>query len=254
MALWCEKLPVVTVPQGETPKRVTLVYPYYECGQFFQHQMRHWMTLSQRHELFGQFSVVVVDDGSPTVPATAAVESIRASRDSFYLPRLFRIDVDVPWNWLAARNIGAHHAVDGWLLLTDMDHVVPAETLRSVVYGQHDPNVVYAFSRREHTGETIHPHSASFLMTKAMFWKIGGYDETLSGVYGTDGLYRKRLAAKAPIHVLTDVLVRHEYVDDSSTTQFERKTDRMAAEKHRKMAHVGPVPKTLSFPYREVVA
>ena len=83
--------------------------------------------------------------------------------------------------------------------MTDIDHVLPASTAQALIYGQHDPKVVYAFSRIEHTGEKVNPHSASFLMTKKMFWKIGGYDEELSGHYGTDGDYRRRLATKAGI-------------------------------------------------------
>jgi hypothetical protein len=135
-----------------------------------------------------------------------------------------------------------------------MDHVVPEQTLRAVLFGQHDPKVVYAFSRREHTGEVIAPHSASFLMTREMFWTIGGYDETLSGVYGTDGLYRKRVAAAANIQILTDELTRYEYVEDSSTRQFPRKTAEMGDAKRRKLRNVGPTPKVLSFPYHEVTA
>jgi hypothetical protein len=251
MALWCRDFPTVTVPKDETPKRLTLVVPFYQCQRFFERQLRGW--LSYPAELLAHLSVIVVDDGSPEpVRLPSWVGAVPKSMLSFL--RLFRIEVDVMWNWLAARNIGAHHAEDGWLLLTDMDHVVPEQTLRAVLFGQHDPKVVYAFSRREHTGEVIAPHSASFLMTREMFWTIGGYDETLSGVYGTDGLYRKRVAAAANIQILTDELTRYEYVEDSSTRQFPRKTAEMGDAKRRKLRNVGPTPKVLSFPYHEVTA
>jgi hypothetical protein len=169
--------------------------------------------------------------------------------------RVFRIDVDIPWNWLAARNIGAHAAEDGWLLLTDMDHVVPVETIEGVIYGRHDPAIVYVFSRKEYTGQSVPPHSASFLMTRAMFWSIGGYDERLSGVYGTDGLYRKRVLAKASVTVLTDPLIRYEYVGDSSVVTYERKTKAMADARQRRLASIPPhtPPVVLSAPYHEVL-
>lgn len=246
--LWCADLPTVTVPQGTTPKHVTLIYPYYEAPKFFLHHQENWIAYPR--DLVHHLSVIVVDDGSPT-PATK----------TYYNPslRLFRIERDIPWNWLAARNIGAHHASPGWLLLTDMDHVVHFETLRSLIYGQHDPNVVYALSRLDTkdgvTYAEIAPHSASFFMTRKMFWKIGGYDERLSGVYGTDGLYRRRVAATAPIQILSDVLIRHEYCDDSSVTTYERKTPAMRAAKQARLATLKPgKPKTLSFPYHEVTA
>src|SRR6185436_13220201 len=120
--------------------------------------------------------VIVVDDGSPSKPLALPDDLPCAIRG-------FRIERDVPWNWLAARNIGAHHAQDGWLLLTDMDHEVPMATLRAVIWSRHDAAVIYAFSRREHTGELLSPHSASFLMHRDLFWRIGGYDERLSGHY-----------------------------------------------------------------------
>lgn len=243
MALWCRNLPRVTVEPG-SPKPVTLVIPYYENATFFAKQALLWQ--SYPRALAEQLSIIVVDDGSPE-PC--------AKPEGLSNLRLFRIGVDVRWNWLAARNIGAHHAAPGWLLLTDMDHVVPTDTLRSVIYGQHDPKVVYAFSRRECTGADAAPHSASFLLTRDLFWRIGGYDEALSGHYGTDGEFRRRIAATARMAVLTDELVRHEYVDDSSTTRYQRKQPQDAAVRQLVAARrPGWRPRTLSFPYHEVAA
>jgi hypothetical protein len=122
-----------------------------------------------------------------------------------------------------------------------------------VVYGHHDPSTIYGFSRREYNGLSAAPHPNSWLMTREMFWKVGGYDEALSGHYGTDGDWRRRMAAVAPIHILTDRLIRHEYQQDSSTTAYLRKQPEDAAVK-RIVAKRGKgwKPKTLSFPYEEV--
>lgn len=236
---WASGIQVVTAPQVGEPKRVTLVVPYYQNALFLETQAQVWRTYPS------EASIVLVDDGSPE---PAKLPSDLASA------RLFRIDQDVPWNWLAARNIGAHHASDGWLLLTDMDHVVPLDTMRNVVHGQHDPKVVYGFSRREHTGAEIPPHSASFLMTRDMFWKIGGYDEALSGHYGTDGVYRKEIRKHAKMQILSDVLVRYEYVDDSSTSAYQRKlpTDTAAIQRLVSSRPSTWTPRVLSFPYHEV--
>lgn len=240
---WARSLPIVTVPLG-APKRVTLVLPYYENPAFFLQQQTAWRLWPR--DVQPHVQVIVADDGSPT-PITAPSQPVVTCR-------VYRIGVDVPWNWLAARNIGAHHADDGWLLLTDMDHLVPPETIRSAVFGQHDPSVIYAFSRREHTGVVIPPHSASFLMTRQLFWTVGGYDETLSGHYGTDGDWRRRCRAVAPFQVLRDELHRFEYVEDSSTHRYARKRPEDAAAVAGLVAARGPQwrPKTLSFPYREV--
>jgi hypothetical protein len=248
MALWCRDFPTVSVPQGAEPKSFTLILPYYENPQFLRQQIGWWRTYPEH--LKDHISAIVVDDGSPDQPARFVFEG------GWEMPfpiRLFRIGVDIRWNWLAARNIGAYHAEDGWLLLTDIDHVLPASTAESLMYGKHDPSVVYAFSRIEHTGEPASPHSASFFMTKQMFWEIGGYDETLSGFYGTDGDYRRRLAQHAKIQILTDRLIRHEYQGDSSTTAYLRKQPEDAAVKALVAKRgKGWTPKVLSFPYAQV--
>lgn len=243
MALWCQGFPVVTIPQGEVPKPFTLVLPYFENPRFLATQLGWWSTYPDHVK--AHVRVIIADDCTAD-PEKRAERVLKGK--ALPLPiRLFYIEQKKRWNWLAARNIGAHHAENGWLLLTDIDHVLPANTAAALIYGQHDPSKVYAFSRIEHTGEVVNPHSASFFMTRKLFWKIGGYDERLSGWYGTDGLYRKRLATHANIHVLRDRLVRHEYQADSSTVSYGRKEPRDA----KKPTLTGP-HRVLGFPYREV--
>jgi len=244
---WCASFPVVHVPVTDAPKSVTLVLPYYENPQFLRTQLAWWATFPAH--LLAHLSVILVDDGSPRTSAAQALAGAA-------LPptlRLFRLEVDIRWNWLAARNIGAHHAADGWLLLTDMDHVVPATTMSALVYGTHDESVIYGFSRIEHDGAELAPHPNSWFMTKRRFWQVGGYDEALSGHYGTDGDWRRRCAAIAPICILEDRLIRHEHQGDSSTTDYLRKQPEDAGVKAIvAQRRAGWRPKVLSFPFHEV--
>lgn len=244
---WDSDLVIATVPKGDTAKPVTLILPYYENAAFFLTQVTRWLKFPE--DVFEHLSLIVVDDGSPTKPLADALMGSAWP----YPIKAFRIDVDVRWNWLAARNIGAHHAKDGWVMLTDMDHVLPVETARQLVYGQHDQSKIYGFSRYEHTGAKLSAHPNSWFMTKAMFWNVGGYDENLSGHYGTDGDWRRRMAAKAEIQIMPEHLERHEYVEDSSTTTYLRKQPEDAAVK-RIIGARGKnwTPKTLSFPYHEL--
>ncbi len=241
--LWCQNIPLVNVPQGGEPKPITIILPFYENHDFLKVHLGWWATFPA--SLRRHLSAIIVDDGSPR-PAVLP-------EDKPFPMRLFRIGVDVRWNWLAARNIGFHHAPEGWCVVTDMDHIIPESTATALVYGKHIPEMVYAFSRIEHSGEAINPHSASFLMTKAIFWRTGGYDEALSGHYGTDGDYRRRLAHVAPLSILHDRLIRYEYQGDSSTSTYKRKQPEDAKAK----AIIGQrgkgwKPQALTFPYTEV--
>lgn len=245
-APWCEGFQVVDVPRAQEPKPITFVYPYYCNPYFLRQQVAWWHTYPSWKAKF--LSAIIVDDGSPVTPAAEAMPPVRP-----FPIRLFRIHEDRRWNWLAARNIGMHHAPEGWCLLTDMDHVVPETTARAVIEGAHDPHVIYGFSRMEHSGAKLAPHPNSWLMTRQMFWRVGGYDETLSGLYGTDGDWRRRCAAVAPIHILSDRLIRHEYQTDSSTIRYQRKEPGDARVK-AVIAKRGPAwrPKVLSFAYDEI--
>jgi glycosyltransferase involved in cell wall biosynthesis len=241
----CDDAPVVDVPIFPIPVRaLTVVYPYYENPTFLARQMKHLAEMPE--VLRNQFSVIVVDDGSPEHPARHAIDWRFARLDV----RLFRIEVDVRWNWLAARNIGAHHAKTEWLLLTDMDHMIPAETMRVAVCGDLDHKIIYRFSR---TGAKTHPHPNSWLYTKMMFWQIGGYDERMSGYYGSDGYYRRRCAATAPIRILSAPLELHEHEGDASTARYKRKQPEDARLKEIvRRFPPGSNPRTLGYPYHEV--
>jgi len=240
----CDDAPVVNVPLGKVAKHVTFIYPYYENPEFLARQVAVWNAYSNKMKEY--LCVIVVDDGSPEHPA----RNVLVQRYAFPL-RQFRIEVDVRWNWLAARNIGAHHAAPGWVLLTDMDHMVSENVLRTLVYGCHDETVIYRFSR---IGAKTHPHPNSWFMTRGMFWRIGGYDEACSGYYGTDGDYRRRCAATAEVHIMDVALECHEHEGDASTRHYQRKQPEDAIVKKLIRARKPDwQPRVLSFPYHEVM-
>jgi glycosyltransferase involved in cell wall biosynthesis len=238
--------PLIDLTYG-APKPIQFVYPYYENPKFFQTQLDTWC--SYPTTLREKIEVIVVDDGSPDSPA----EDVLRGQAFPYRLRLFRIEVDVRWNWLAARNIGMRHAAEGWIVMTDMDHVIERDVALRLTTGQHDPNAIYIFSRREHNGKKIRPHPNSMLVTREMFWRIGGYDEALSGYYGTDVDWRRRCATHAKIAALHDELVRYERYGDSSTSKYKRlQPEDAGAEQIIMTRKPNWRPKTLSFPYHEV--
>jgi len=198
--------------------------------------------------------LTVVDDGSPKGEATAPAQPL-----GFPL-NIYRIDIDVRWNQDAARNIGVRHASTNWLLLTDMDHLIPEETLMSLSRSHFDDRDVYTFRRLTAPNMQVYkPHPNSWFMSAEMWERIGGYDERLAGYYGTDGDFRARVVACArEIKQLPLNLIRvpRELVADASTTTYERKRqsdyDAMKRIKDQRAKIKNWRPMRYLFPYHKV--
>lgn len=201
-------------------KALTLVVPYYENPTMLVEQQRVWRDYPE--DLKARLHVIVVDDGSPEHQAAGYAADPGVA--SF---RLYRIGVDVRWNWLACRNLGVDQSTTEWVLLTDIDHVLPAETLRALLGDQLQSRSVYRFSRVDAPHLTPYkPHPNTWLMTRTMFDAIGGYDERFSGYYGTDAEFRDRVQATAKAVVLRpEVMIRYpgEVIADARTTNYGRK-------------------------------
>lgn len=241
--------------------KITLVYPYYNNPLMFVEQQRIWSEYPQA--VRDAVEMIVTDDCSPREPAIRYVMNPR----NFRL-RLYRIGVDIRWNWLAAKNLGAYQAEGEWLLLTDIDHVVPVETIEYLLdcieLGTVSYKKYYTFDRVDAPGLTpykIHPNS--YFMTKKGFWRVGGYDEDFSGYYGTDGYFRacvNRIFKKdGEVHLGGVNLIRYsrEVICDASTTDFQRKTEldksREKKDKMKRKLENGLPPKSLTFPWEQVL-
>ncbi len=211
---------------------LTLVMSHFmNLGMLAEHQ-KVWMSYSAK--LRAKLHVIVVDDCSPHGARPTAAMMTATGLASF---RLYRILKKVRWNWLAARNLGMDQATTDWVLMTDIDHVLPTETLRWILTAPLDPRDVYRLQRVDaphqwpYTLQDCTPykyHPDTWLMTRAMFDAVGGYDERLSGCYGTSGEFRDRVQkiAKASQHK-EYVMIRYprEIIADASTTVYTRKCD-----------------------------
>lgn len=229
-------------------REATLIMAYYENKDMLAAQLEFIRNIPKEVRKF--IRVIVVDDGSPFHPATSA--------DCGCPLTIYRINVDIRWNQDAARNIGAFHAETTWMLLTDMDHMVPADTWQYLVTADLNEYSTYKFARV--TAPAMLPykqHPNSFFMTKDIWNRTGGYDERFAGYYGTDGDFRDRLVMASPIVNLKYPLIRvpREHIHDASTTRYARKSpedQRIREIKSARSRIPGWRPLTLSFPYELV--
>jgi predicted glycosyltransferase involved in capsule biosynthesis len=238
-------------------RNLTIVFPYYMNGGMFQEQQKFWNDLPL--EILNQLRFIVVDDGSPTNKAQDNILKRSQAKLSIYY-----VTVDVPWNQDHARNLGASKCDTEWVFFTDIDHVVPYETLLYMLEGKFNPNKYYTFARKNAiTLEDYHYHPNSFLIAKNTYWRTGGYDEEFAGYYGTDGYFKRRLDkyTKGEEHVEDHFIIRfsREIIPDASTTTLKRKEGRDMKRKMEigriaahKLEH-GIRPKILSFPYIQVL-
>jgi hypothetical protein len=230
--------------------QITLVMAYYENSGQLQRQYDLLRTMPD--EVKQNVHLIVVDDCSEQKPAHRAKTGMPST--------VFRIKPPkVPWNQDTARNIGAHEATTKWLLLTDMDHMIPRETWTSLVNAPLDEGKVYKFSRvSAPDNEPYKPHPNTWMMTKDLYWRAGGYDERFAGYYGTDADFRDRVRELGEVILRSDVVVRvgREVVPDASTTQFDRKTPEGTANlrriKNERNAIPGWRPVNMSYPYERV--
>lgn len=230
-------------------KPITIVLAYYENAKMLCRQCDNFRSFP--NDIKDHLRLIVVDDGSPKHPAQ--FEDIGFPFD------IYRVSQDVRWNQDACRNIGVHHAETEWVLLTDMDHMIPLHTAKGLIRGGHDKGTVYRFGRVSLPGyESYKPHPNSWFLTKNTYDKAGGYDERFAGWYGTDSDIRERLKTVARILDLKDTLVRvpREVVPDASTTTYKRKTPEDGeAIKRIKAERAGDPdwrPLRMTFPYVKV--
>lgn len=240
--------------------KLTLIFPYYKNPIMLKEQIEHLKTFPQA--IKDNLEVIVVDDGSPEY----SLEDYIWPQDQFGLAKfsVYRIEVDVRWNWIAARNIAMYHADTTWALMTDIDHIIPADTLSEILEsGFLKESCAYKFQRHEIVQggglREINPHANTWLISPSTFHALGAYDERFSGYYGTDGEFKRRVEGYCgPVAVLPWPVIRvnRNIVSDADTIDYERKTqaDKVNVARIYKEIEKAPIQrKNRSFPYHRIL-
>ena len=182
-------------------------------------QCKEWMEYPEGIE------IIVVDDGSPE----PAKDVLKASERV----KLYRVMRDIPWNRNGARNLGAHVAETDWIMHVDIDHIMPAAAAWRMLDRHFPPDHHrwYRF-RRWRVGKAdatrrkdsipdnisfgeVRPHGDSYLCTRELYWRVGGYDEDYSGCLGGGSPFLQQMEYEAPVVLFHSDVMLHVHTRDS---------------------------------------
>jgi len=188
--------------------KLSIIISVLNSPEIFRRQLIHWTRMNLPDEV----EFIILDDGSD-VPLKGEMRNliIHPTNDKR------------PWTVELARNLGARMARGEYLLMTDIDYIIPRDAIDSALtltedkmrfkrqFGvldesgdfTQDFDVLRKYglleSRIEGRGTNLPPHPNNFVMRKETFWKLGGYQEDLvDRPYPNKGdTYFKRTWAKA---------------------------------------------------------
>ncbi len=216
---------------------LTIILPYYRAPLMLKKQL----------QVVNQYpkgvKVIVIDDCS-----LEQASDVVTKEDNVCL---YRILDNIPWNREGARNLGSMLATTDWIIHMDIDHVLLPDCVNRLLQYLLNKNKWYKFPRyrvgkadftrnkdnipREREYGEIKPHIDSYLCTKEMYWKAGGYNENYSGCLGGGGPFLKRMTlvngeySLLPkdifLHVYTSERIKDASVWDLSRdkTEFKRR-------------------------------
>jgi hypothetical protein len=246
---------------------LTLVLSYYRQPQMLSRHLEEW----NKYE--GTLPIILVDDGSPE-PALPIIEKL-ASAATLKALQVYRTGIDRPWCREFARNLGAKNASTPWLLIADLDHLFPVESLR-VLRGISLPSKTWFRFRRIRIGKAdetrkkdkippdcergeIHEHVDSYLCKAKHYWNAGGYNEAFCGVLGGGNEFLRRFQAMYQSATVPGDVFLHVYtrsvINDASDLHCSRDT-KPGKDLWRSMVKAGgggPPTKHLTLPWSRVL-
>jgi glycosyltransferase involved in cell wall biosynthesis len=232
----CDPLPPSPAP------RISVIVPLYNAQRSSETYLRQALD-SVAGQLYREFELILVDDGSTDDTAAVAAAFV-AAHPELEITTLHQANAGQS----SARNLGASHAKGDWLAFLDQDDIWRPGRLWIVVpYLTEDVDLVYTDAdtidaqgrialralHRDHGAGGVHPklrledaiYRDAFVMPgvttvrRSLFEQLGGFDERLSG-YEDDDFFVRAVQAGRVGYVPVSTLLWRMY--DASYSQSQR--------------------------------
>lgn len=161
---------------------LTLVYAVYGQPLMLAEILRRMSAYSVG--IRKRLKLILVDDhGDPEVTVTQAM-----AFNGHIETELYRIDDDIPWNQMGARNLGMYRA-RGWCAMLDTDMVLTENSIRAILrFIDANPRgcvLRYGLRHLVHLEQdSIMSSPNTYVIHRADFMESGGYDEDYAGHKG----------------------------------------------------------------------
>lgn len=201
--------------------------------------------LSWPKNLQDRVEVVVVDDhGDPPYKPGPEFDPALPFPEGKVEPgielKVYRVDTQIPWNQMGARNLGMKEAESSWRLMLDPDMVLTAPNLARIF------ELFPRFRRGHHYKPKLGKNSKKpygspnlYICHEADFWKSGGYNEDFAGAKGySDVVLHRTLVEFSRRHFLDRIWLEFLGPRDVSDARVEVSAgvNRDLAVNHKKFA------------------
>jgi len=164
---------------------ITICLSFFNQNDMLKFHIETWKNYSDEIKSKVKFSIV--DDCSKTHIEDIISEEMIKGIDI----KIYRVHDDLICNIAGVRNLAAKECQTEWMIILDMDTVIPEESIKQIIElaEKNEKDVAYKFNRKvpnkpKHE-KNNKPHPAVCLIRKSDYWKAGGCEEDLVGHYGS---------------------------------------------------------------------